>query len=236
MPYLAFFLTLCLLKANAQQLSLDSLPALNLVAQSHQTPDEQKPYYQPIVARPTLQTLRGSKLSLHLGLIGSAGFLEYYDPGIRQFRNKHFYKFRQRYDDYVQYLPATTVFIRKLINKKQRKTLKRTLLSYAISYAIMGLCVNSLKKITGVQRPDGSTFNSFPSGHAATAFMNARFMDREFRDANQWYTTGAYMAASSVGVGRMLNNRHWASDVVVGASMGVLAVEAGYFITDKILK
>ncbi len=52
----------------------------------------------------------------------------------------------------------------------------------ATSYLIMGLTVESLKSITRVERPDGSSRNSFPSGHTATAFMGAEFLWQEYKD------------------------------------------------------
>ena len=46
--------------------------------------------------------------------------------------------------------------------------------------ALMATAVNSLKYSCKVMRPDGSTRNSFPSGHTATAFMAATMLHKEY--------------------------------------------------------
>lgn len=42
--------------------------------------------------------------------------------------------------------------------------------------------------------------------------------------------------ATVTGVSRMLNNKHWLSDVLVGAGIGILSVELGYLFADLIFK
>ena len=42
--------------------------------------------------------------------------------------------------------------------------------------------------------------------------------------------------ATVTGVTRQLNNRHWMSDIMVGAGIGILATELGYFLADLIFK
>jgi membrane-associated phospholipid phosphatase len=44
------------------------------------------------------------------------------------------------------------------------------------AYLIMGGTVNVLKNVSNEPRPDGTSSNSFPSGHTATAFMGATFL------------------------------------------------------------
>ena len=84
--------------------------------------------------------------------------------------------------------------------------------------------------------PDGSTRNSFPSGHTATAFMTATMLHKEYGHRSPWYSIGGYTLATLTGVTRQLNNRHWMSDVMVGAGIGILATEFGYFLADLIFK
>lgn len=85
-------------------------------------------------------------------------------------------------------------------------------------------------------RPDNSTRNSFPSGHTATAFMTAHMLHMEYGDVSPWISVGGYTVATVVGVSRQLNNRHWISDVLSGAGIGILSVEFGYFLADLIFK
>ena len=94
----------------------------------------------------------------------------------------------------------------------------------------MGASVNGLKKITRVQRPDGTSRNSFPSGHTATAFMGAEFLYQEYKDVSVWYGVTGYVVATGTGLFRMYNNRHWLTDVAAGAGIGILSTKIAYWL------
>ncbi len=64
------------------------------------------------------------------------------------------------------------------------------IVSNAFSAALMAAMVNSLKYSVRAERPDGSTRNSFPSGHAATAFMAASILHKEFGHRSPWFSVG----------------------------------------------
>ena len=59
---------------------------------------------------------------------------------------------------------------------------------------------------------------AFPSGHAATAFAVASVIERHFGYRAAWPTLAL---ATYVGVSRLHNNRHYVSDVLFGASVGM---------------
>ncbi|REC46312.1 phosphatase PAP2 family protein [Chryseobacterium pennipullorum] len=155
---------------------------------------------------------------------------------IREVRNRYLPTFKAKYDDYLQYAPAATVYGLKLAGVKGRNNLGRTTLSYATSLAIMGILVNSIKYTAKVERPDGSKNNSFPSGHTAMAFTNASFLHKEYGMVNPGYSIAGYGTAALTGLGRNLNNRHWLPDVLAGAGIGIISTELGYFFIDKIYK
>jgi hypothetical protein len=76
------------------------------------------------------------------------------------------------------------------------------------------------KYATQRQRPDASNQHSLPSGHAATAFATAGVVQRHFG----WKAgLPAYVAASYIGASRMADNRHYLSDVLLGAGIGIAA-------------
>ena len=64
----------------------------------------------------------------------------------------------------------------------------------------MGSSVYALKNITKVERPDGSGFNS------------------------------GYLVAAGTGAFRIYNNKHWLTDVAMGAGIGVLSTKIAYWI------
>lgn len=162
--------------------------------------------------------------------------MQSYDADFRRLRNGYGESFHQTYDDCLQYAPAGLMVGLKACGVKGRSSWGRMLVSDAFSTALMALAVNSLKYSCRVMRPDGSSRNSFPSGHTATAFMTATMLHKEYGHLSPWYSIGGYTVATVTGVTRQLNNRHWMSDVMVGAGIGILAAELGYFLADLIFR
>jgi len=64
-------------------------------------------------------------------------------------------------------------------------------------------------------------WQSFPSGHATVAFSLAASISEEAR--RPWVTAATYGTATLVGWSRVYEDRHWTSDVVGGAIIGVAA-------------
>lgn len=79
----------------------------------------------------------------------------------------------------------------------------------------------ALKKITKKERPNGSP-NSFPSGHTTFAFTNATVLFNEFRETSPVLAYSGYAFSTTTGIFRMLNNKHWLSDVLAGAGVGMI--------------
>lgn len=158
------------------------------------------------------------------------------DKGIWELRNNVIPDFNYRYDDYLQYAPAAVMVGMKAFGYQSRSSWGRMLVSDAFSIALMAGTVNGIKYSVDRLRPDGSRYNSFPSGHTATAFMTATMLHKEYGWRSPWFSIGGYTAAAIAGVSRICNNRHWLSDVVAGAAVGIGAVHLGYYITDLIFK
>lgn len=156
---------------------------------------------------------------------------------IREIRNRYIPTFRYHFDDYLQYAPGATVLALNALNIKGKHSPKRMLVSYGFSMVIMGVLVNSIKRTAGVERPDASSRNSFPSGHTAMAFTNATVLHKEYgMHRHPLYSVGGYTAASVTALGRGLNNRHWVTDVLTGAGIGIASTELGYLLADQIFK
>lgn len=75
----------------------------------------------------------------------------------------------------------------------------------------------AVKHLVGRMRPDGSENVSFYSGHTSTAFAAASATCLKKADALCY---SSLALAASVGYLRMAANKHWLSDVVVGAGVG----------------
>jgi len=133
-------------------------------------------------------------------------------------------------DDFTQYVPAVSVYALNNLGIKGKNNLRDRSMILASSFLIMSGTVLSLKSITKVERPDGSSNNSFPSGHTATAFSGAEFLWQEYKDVNIWYGISGYIVATGTGFFRIYNARHWLSDVAMGAGVGILSTKIAYWI------
>lgn len=139
--------------------------------------------------------------------------------------------------DYTQYSPAAIMLALKAVGVEGRSDWKRMLTADVISTAIMAASVNAIKYTSLRERPDGSASNSYPSGHTATSFMCAQMLHREYGETvSPWISVGGYGIAATTGIFRVVANRHWCSDVMAGAAMGIFSTELGYWITDLIYK
>ena len=158
------------------------------------------------------------------------------DDHFRSLRNDYMPRFNRHLDDYMQYAPAAVMLGMKAFGVPGRSSWGRMVVSDAFSAVLMAATVNTLKRTTHVERPDGSNDHSFPSGHTATAFMTATMLTKEYGSLSPWVGIGAYTAATATGLMRMANNKHWLSDVLTGAGIGIISTELGYYLCDLIFK
>lgn len=204
----------------------DSLANDNTFASGEQT--DSKPVFHP-------KQVIFPAVAITVGSIGAAtSFGKKVNREVRDALRYRNHKIKA--DDYLQYLPVVSVYGLSLLGAPAKHDyLERTVIT-ATAYATMGVLVGSVKYLAKVRRPDGSSRNSFPSGHTATAFMGAELVRQEY---GTWYGVAAYTVATAIGVARIYNDRHWASDVVAGAGFGVLSAKVGYWLlpyTGKLLQ
>ena len=145
--------------------------------------------------------------------------------------------FKTHIDDYTQYFgPALTLGL-KVGGVEGRSQWGRMLASMGMTYGIMAALVNGIKYTSKELRPDGSSRNSWPSGHTATSFAGATILHKEYGlTRSPWYSVAGYGVATATGVMRVLNNRHWVSDILSGAGIGVMSGELAYMLSDVIFK
>ena len=173
-----------------------------------------------------------------LGSIGvkNAGFGRMNDK-VREAMGYSFHGRRKTYaDDYIQYLPIASVYGLSLLGAKAKHDYVDRTMVLAVSAATMATAVNVIKYTVKEKRPDSGKRNSFPSGHTATAFMGAEIVREEYG----WgYGAAAYGVATFIGLMRLYNERHWTTDVLAGAGIGILSARVGYWLlpwTSRIFK
>lgn len=132
-------------------------------------------------------------------------------------------------DDFSQYFPAASVYVLNNVGIPGKHNLKDRSIILATSYLLMSGSVTGLKTLTKIERPDGSSNNSFPSGHTATAFSGAELLWQEYKDVSIWYGISGYAVAAGTGFFRIYNGRHWLSDVAMGAGIGIMSTKIAYW-------
>ena len=159
------------------------------------------------------------------------------DASIRGMRQYYASGHNLIYDDVLSMAPFVTAWGMRLAGLEGRsQTILEGVTAQSVTYALAGALTYGLKYTVKRVRPDGSSANSFPSGHAAFAFASAAILDAEYGQDHPWLSALGYSAATLTGIGRILNNRHWATDVVTGAGIGLGSAYVGYWLSDIIFK
>lgn len=141
---------------------------------------------------------------------------------------------RLHIDNFLPWAPVAAVYGLNLAGIKGKNNFKDRSIIFGMSTVIMTAAVFSVKKISHEMRPDGSDSYSFPSGHTASAFAAAEFMRQEYKGVSPWYGVAGYAAAAATGYLRLYNNKHWLSDVVAGAGVGILSTDLAYYLYPSI--
>lgn len=143
-------------------------------------------------------------------------------------RNEHLFGFENHLDDYAQFFPFVAIYGFEIAGMKPRTDFKnRTAILVKGQLVNLGL-VYILKKSLKEPRPDGTAY-SFPSGHTANVFAGATMLAIEYGENHKWVPYAAYGVATTVGAMRMINNKHYISDVLFGAGLGILSMKAAYW-------
>jgi PAP2 superfamily len=119
---------------------------------------------------------------------------------------------------YVQVGAAVATYVvGRVIDNRRVKHLGTDMLSaQLVAQALTQVLKFSVQR----ERPDGSNNHSFPSGHASATFASATVLQRHLG----WKAAvPTYAVASYVAISRLQENRHFLSDVIFGAALGVAA-------------
>ena len=228
---LSILLGLTLWSAAVQPLSAQVLPPAAPADTTHKFENPggvsaaaKRPWYQSKLVKATaVPAVLITYGALH---VNNRGF--YTNSEANRDIHKLFPTFRTSLDNYLilaPYLELGAVLLAGVDSRDDRLNIALVVLK---SEAIMLASTYAVKYLVREERPDGSNRLSFPSGHTAQAFLAASIVHTEFRDKSQWYGVGAYTIATSVAALRMINTKHWQSDVIAGAGFGILSAHLGY--------
>jgi membrane-associated phospholipid phosphatase len=124
-------------------------------------------------------------------------------------------------DDFLLFVPVAQIYLGKSFGFKPKNDFQHQTINIGIANVMTYTAIKILKVTFKEQRPDQSDNESFPSGHTAIAFTNASLLFYEFKDSNLWYASSGFLFATATGVLRIANNKHYTSDVLAGAGIGL---------------
>jgi len=133
-----------------------------------------------------------------------------------------------RIDDVIQYAPIAELYIADAFGVKAKHHWFDQTKYLLISNLSTAIITHSIKRNSSKARPYGAP-HSFPSGHTSFVSTNATVLYREFKDTAPILAYSGYGIAATTGAFRMINNKHWFSDVLVGAGIGILVTNVVYY-------
>jgi membrane-associated phospholipid phosphatase len=114
-----------------------------------------------------------------------------------------------------------------------RAGLRRSGVRVLSSVVVAGVTTAVIKEVAGRVRPSEMTDpyvfkpfthnDAFPSGHATMAFALATSLGQEIH--NRWVSAGLYAGATGTAWSRLNDRKHWLSDVMAGAAVGITAAK-----------
>lgn len=135
-------------------------------------------------------------------------------------------KWRKASDIGVLGLAGTSV-LQPLVGPRERTA---KVLAVSRAFAINNLLTTTLKLGVHRSRPKASRYErrsqsgddakSFPSGHSSNAFVAATSLALMNPDSSLGFRAIGYTAAASIGIARVMADKHNLTDVVVGAVLG----------------
>ncbi|MEI8048439.1 MAG: phosphatase PAP2 family protein [Bacteroidota bacterium] len=182
----------------------------------------------------------GKRQWIEFGAVTSFGVLAYtQDEQIQKYFVSHQSETASNFSKYLfepfgRFAPVIIggFFLGGRLAKDNR--LAGTSLTAAKALVVSSVCANIVKQLTHRHRPyqdeipdhanwDGPfsdfEYNSFPSGHSTAAFSMATVFAMEYSETI-WIPVLAYTLATGTAVSRLYDNKHWASDVVIGSALG----------------
>jgi hypothetical protein len=158
-------------------------------------------------------------------LLSDSGFEKSFNTSSRNWIGNDF---ETNLDDYTRYAPVATIFMADVAGVQAKNHWFDQTKNLAISMILTDVFTRALKKNIYKLRPDGSNENAFPSGHTSITFASGAVVYEEYKDTSALLAYSGYGFATLTGGLRLANNKHWVSDVLAGAGLGILVTKLVY--------
>jgi membrane-associated phospholipid phosphatase len=126
-------------------------------------------------------------------------------------------------DTSLKFTPLGLLLAADALQIKTGSNFKKHVLQAAISELLLNAALLPLKHIAKRKRPGGGK-NSFPSGHTATCLVGSELLRQEFKESNIVLANSGYCISAVTAILRLYHKKHWFSDVITGAVLGLASV------------
>lgn len=138
------------------------------------------------------------------------------------------------WDTCLKWAPLVAFVASDLFRNEIKKELTQDIIKAAVGELIVKATVQPLKTIYKRRRPDGDK-ESFPSSHTATSFLGSELLRQKCSEEHFAVACSGFAVSVGAAALRLYHNRHWFSDVVCGAAIGVLSARLSRKLVDKVL-
>lgn len=137
-------------------------------------------------------------------------------------------------DRILKWIPVASVLLTDAEKTETGNQMTKRLKTIALAETILNSALLPLKKFISRRRPDSNlTLDSFPSGHTATSFMGAEILNQSAKESSPSLRLAGYAVATATAAMRVYKKKHWLSDVVAGAVLGIAAAKIAVWIVNK---
>ncbi|MBK9191129.1 MAG: phosphatase PAP2 family protein [Crocinitomicaceae bacterium] len=149
--------------------------------------------------------------------------------GLQTLIRQPFNGYTNHADDYLQYVPGIILYSADLFGAKSKNTVWNQTKYFAMSELFTAGIVHALKLSLKVQRPNNGAYTAYPSGHTSQAFVQSQVLYNEFKDSNKLLAYSGFLFSMPTGALRIINNKHWLPDVLLGAGIAMLVTNTVYY-------
>jgi len=147
---------------------------------------------------------------------------------LQDFIREPFNGYTTKLDDHIQYAPIVMMYASDFFKIPARNSVWNQTKYLFISELVTGTIIQILKHTTKIARPNSNTLTAFPSGHTGQAFVTSQVMFHEFYRTRPLLGLSGYLFSTTTGALRVVNNRHWVPDVLMGAGIAILVTNLVY--------
>lgn len=141
-----------------------------------------------------------------------------------------------RLDNILRLVPLATLYTMRVAGVENNYSWQQSVAANVVALGVTYGVTQSLKLVVDEERPDGSDYKSFPSGHAAIAFAGAHSLHKEYGHLSPWVSVAGYSVATFVAVDRIAKDRHHWYDVAAGAAIGLATSELSYQLSKRLFR